>query len=386
VKNDLQRIKNDLEQTRSDLQLAKNDIATANTAMSRMNAHKEELLTQKQALGKEASGLRQMILDMTSQLTASARKLANANAVKTNIAKKDQRIAELSERTAILEQELRNLHPATNIRKAQGSDGDLEARLRNSYDKLTATEKELSRSTSLIAELKERLAQLENAGETLKTAPIKANAEKKLLVDALLSKEQELAAVKEQLKDLQRKRNGLAMENNSPSTEKELSGTKEPYVSPEIPQDAISVMIHDRDIKIATLSMQVQALKEELAAKKIIRKEDLTKADDTFPAKATADEGLSVTNEKMDKSQARTKELISDIKTAKTTIKKNSRSSDEDLGELHRLMTLLDRERAELRALQIQIENEVKKARPAAKKNPRMSLMDCFTGCAPTAP
>jgi chromosome segregation ATPase len=320
-----------------------------------------------------------------------------------------------------MQQDLRSLHPATGVRRAEGNDSDLEARLRASYSKLTLAETKLTHAASVAAELKEQLVKRESELEALKATPsIKIKADKKLLMDALLLKDQELTAVKEQLKDLQHKHNLLVLEkaatqgsaaipvDNSkkpaPVLKEQVAGAnplqeelalakeaikiaearakaaEEKYASREIKQDAIDEVIQKRDTKIETLITQVQALKNELAAEKATQEKSLAQADDATSAKIVAEKELKATADEINTLHVTVKDLVSDIKSAKAMVERKSRDHDATLKELRRLSDILDQKKEELNNLQRRVSGSVKKA-PA--EDIKVKAPDCFKDCTP---
>ena len=435
-------LKEEISRLSANVDQATQNVTAANANLERMKAREQKLLEQTQSLQKENADLRQAALDSAAQVTTQ--KMAHSNelaeseekirTLKNDIKSKDQqitglsqRIAELSQRVAVMDQDLKSLHPPTEIKKATLPDTDLEKRLRASYEKLTAAETQLARASSETAELKDQLTKRDAQIGTLQALPSgKANADRKLLMDALLLKNQELAEVKEQLAALKQAHDlmvlkdaatpasaptpaamaipveelpqpPVALKEKDPrikTLEQDLAAAKEAvktaetkmrtaeekYASKEIKQDAIDEVIHDRDTKIETLMTEVQALKDELAAAKASEKEVLAKVDEATSARIIAEKELKANAEESSKLHVTVKDLVSDIKAAKAMVEKKSRDHDATLKELSRLSDILDQKKKELDDLQRRVNGSVKKA-PAQPPAEDVKAPDCFKDC-----
>jgi chromosome segregation ATPase len=372
----------------------------------------------------ETTDLRQKLLDATAQAAAASQALANASQeiqiLKSNEKAKDLNTAELSQRIAALQQELKSLRLTVNSKKVQVTDTGLEKRLREAYAKLAAAETQLTRSKSETAALKEQLAGPHARVETAGALPsAKTQDDKKLFMAALLLKDQELAAIKEEFEDLrhahelllneraeipaaedtkqpveklQEPEPGLkekdaqinALRQDLRAAQEDVKVAKEKYAAREIKQDAIDEVIHDRDTKITTLMTEIQALKKELAAEKTLQKDNLAKVDDAASAKILAEKELKANASEVNKLHVTVKDLVSDIKAAKAMVEKKSRDHDATLKELRRLSDILDQKKEELNALQRRVDASVKKAPAAApKEKVKVTAPDCFKDCVP---
>ena len=462
--------------------------SSLNEALAKMktieqdNAKLRETVSKTLEIQNENSQLRQKLLDTTAQVTARSKQLAedanNIQTLKDDVEARDKHIAALSERVAVLQQDQRSLHPATDITRATDKDAveDLKKRLNAAYEKLTATESSMTRAASESAGLKEQLAERDAQIETLKTGPsIKGNADKKALMDAIMLKDEELTAVKTKLAAWQNN-NVAAVEDAIASKNKELLDTKElsrnqsariqmlteannqlsaridqmkasmaaqsqapvlgtqaqPPVQPvkdpgdelrrltldlqekdlrisqyeralaiaqdaantaqmqaktaeekdashRIKQEAIDQIMNDREIKIAKLSTEIQALKNELAATKTTQKDNLARVDEAAAAKSMAEKELQSHNNALAQLQDRVKTMAIDLKSAKTLIEKKDRDHDATLKELRKISDILDQKRAELNALQRRADNNARKTPAPATVN--VKAPDCFKDC-----
>lgn len=224
--NDLVKKIKDLE-----LQIKTSEVETA--------ARFEAEAAKKIPLQNENSQLRQKLLDASNQLTERSKELTNRSkelveaskkikALQEGSVAKDTRIGELSKDLALMRHELRSLRPVTAAVKASDSTAvaDLEKRLRAAYEKLTSAETKETRAVLQVTELKDLLAERDAEIETLKASPsIKGNAEKKVLLDAIVSKDEELTIIRAQMAELQAARDNARQ--NTASDDQELLQTKQ---------------------------------------------------------------------------------------------------------------------------------------------------------------
>jgi chromosome segregation ATPase len=258
------------------------ELARMNT-LEKENADLRETFAKTIAIQNENSQLRQTLLETTTQVSSRSKDLTQAAAhiqtLKEDIKTKDAYIAELSRRTATMQEDLRSLHPVTNITRATDptANQDLEKRLRATYEKLTAAEKNLTAATSERADLKEQLAARNAEIDTLKTAPsIKGNADKKALMDAVISKDEELSAVKEQMKLLQ-EANENAIQNALASKNTELAAIKDQLkTAQQTNENAVKSAVASKDDELLALKDQLKILQQnnESAVKNAVASKD----------------------------------------------------------------------------------------------------------------
>ncbi len=292
--------------------------------------------------------LRQTMLEMAQEITAKSEALQDAaTAVKDlsqKVAIKDERILDVSEELALLQQAGRTLHPPLEGERAQDEDAisDLEARLRASDAKLTAAETSLVRAASELASLKERLASRNaqaapaastaqpaaDAAATRELAILQkklddARSETKLLKDdkkelmAQIMKLSSTAPVPEMPQpaavatdeiralslDIKEKDSAIMrLQGELVAAQKALrenqamaQASGEARSQEEIKQEAVAKLINERDDKIAALSAQLYALEQDRTAARKAQ-DELGAA---LAARATAEIALSFTEEEI---------------------------------------------------------------------------------------
>lgn len=208
------------------LQTLKDDNAAMRDALAKMKALEQDnaalraAAAQYAAIDNENADLKKKLIEAADKLKETADQLtARSNALAEaeedvrilieNTRIKDERIEGLSQRAAVLLHEQRTLHPITRA-EDNTAEQDLEKRLRSAYEKLTAAETLATNAASQTAKLKEQLARRDAKIEELTSAEsIKGNADKKALMEALVAKDEELTAVKEQLSAAQQANDSL---------------------------------------------------------------------------------------------------------------------------------------------------------------------------------
>jgi chromosome segregation ATPase len=412
-----------LERSAEHIKDLKNELAELGRSLSKPLTVNDP---EKETLGRENSRLNTELEQARQNLAASAtsvkdiaarekdllekvKLLLNDNAaLKQASAKtKHERIAAPSEDTAaikpakntpVVPQNEQVRRPSSDQKAIQ----DLEKRLRANYEKLTASETRLTIATSEIKELRKQLAAREIRVETAKASSSDKNdAEKKELISALVSKDQELVAVKGQLAELQQNYDLMVQDaktdkntrasapvvttpkpaaknstnddqikalhqdldnaNDAAKTaEARLKAAEEEYAALEIRQEAIDKIMDDRETRIAALMTEVQALKDELAVTNANHKEQWAKVDAATAARILAEEELKTNAHAVSGLQRTIKDLIDDMKSAKALVEKKSRDHDATLKELRRLSDILDQKRKELNALLLRMDSAVK--------------------------
>ncbi len=403
------------------LKLKNKEVAETNSSINNLTIREQALLArladheqttlELNSLKKEDAQLRKSLLDTKTQMDTHSKALADANArIKTLNAEakpKDSRIAELSQQVAELQHYQRSLHPVNDACRAQDRNGieQLEARLRETMTKLTEAEKRMTKAELEAASLKEKLTGMSTPVETVQPlAPVvKSDPENKALASALVSKDEELSAVKAQLSKLQDQRSeidALTLENQNLNAKLKEALTKAAFVAPasepapapqsdlcsisldlkerdaqilklheelklttqalqdaqdqatssvqkasllQIKQQAIDKIMDDRDTKIARMDIQIQALKDELAAAGMAQQEDVAKVEDASSAQAIAEKQIISRDNEIVALRVKVQEVQADLEAMKQLLAKKDRDHDATLKELRRVSELINK-------------------------------------------
>lgn len=360
------------------------------------------------ALKEEISLLKNVIVQAQQDITLAneniSRMAAREQAWMVQKQNLDEEISELRKGLKIRDARLAQIAPQAPQRTAPTE----------TPDRLKAAEAELATALSLTAELKGQLAKRDaEIGKLNALPPKEMGADKKVLLDAIVVKNQELAAMKARLEQLQQTHDRMVKDLAQPSTDalladelrqltlnlkdkdttihdlqEELAFVKDTlkavemkYDARAIKQDAIDEVINDREVKIAMLLTQVEALKEELAAERSAQKENTARMNAADSAKALAENQLRSREEELSRFRDQVNNLVTNIRSAKAMVEQKSRDHDATLKELRRLNDILDQKKEELKALQRRVDGSVKKAPVPAPQE--VKAPDCFKDCTP---
>jgi chromosome segregation ATPase len=363
-----------------------------------------DLAALQQRTQTESSALQKTIADQKSEIDASYQKLDEASKKIQELERigniKEQRVTELSESFAQLQQDQRTLHPANGTRAVDDDMiDDLKMRLRRSQDMLSDAEQTATRASTTIADLNDKIAARDIQIEQLKLlSSVNQGEELKALKRQLSDQDASLTelthqnrALKEQLEksltaspgtasipavgtsdskitqaltlSLKEKEQRITdLEKMLITHEKALKAAQDKVTAKDqisaitdIKQEAAGNVLFERDQAISKLATEVKALKQEVTALQLSQKELKAKRDDAISAQMLAEGKLQANENEIAALQVKIKDLRSDIKTASELMDKKARDNDATLAEIKRLNDVIEKKNNEIADLQLRI-------------------------------